>query len=181
MRKDRGGSNPLRQMMRHAFRHAPRIDEYESGAMGKNQFGNTIVDFSPHLRGGDGPEFLARNFDGNIESASMATVHNPDIPVRLCKSCYFIQGSNGCRQADPLRRRSTSLSDQAVEPRRRQREMRATLVVDDGVDFVKDEGACGGKSGSSLLGSQEDVERLRSRDQNMRGTASHFLPIRGIG
>jgi hypothetical protein len=84
--------------------------------MRENHLGNAIVDFAPHFVGGYSSEFITRNFDGDVEVSAMTTVDDPDIPVRLHESRYFVQRANGRRQPNALRDAATRLQDQIVEP-----------------------------------------------------------------
>ena len=60
--------------------------------------------------------------------------------------------------------------------------MRASFIWRDGVDFIHDNGPYRLKYSAALLCRQEDVERLRRGDENMRGTFEHLLAIahRGV-
>ena len=50
VRGDQLLAQPRRQLARHAFGHAPRVDEDERGAVLLDQLGEAFVDLLPHLR-----------------------------------------------------------------------------------------------------------------------------------
>ena len=60
--------------MRDALGQAARVDEDQRGAVGGDVAGEAVVDLVPHLAGGDGAEFVARDFDGEIHLAAVADV-----------------------------------------------------------------------------------------------------------
>src|ERR1700680_2977187 len=67
---------PLTKMMRHALRETPRVDKNQRRAMLRGQRGDAIVDFAPHFVGRDGAELASRNFNGQIEYAPVAYLHD---------------------------------------------------------------------------------------------------------
>ena len=54
----------LGQRERDALAHPARADEHQRRAVRANQLRDAVVDLGPHLVACDGPEFVARNFDG---------------------------------------------------------------------------------------------------------------------
>ena len=98
---------------------------------------NTVVNLVPHLRAGDGAEFVARNLDGKVHLAPMA--HVDDSCVRTKQARHFFDRLYRRGKADPLQ----PAAGERIEPRQRQRQMRAALVVRDGVNFVDDHGRGG--------------------------------------
>ena len=103
----------------------------------QRQLGDAVVNLAPHFVAGDGAKLGRRNFDREVELAAMADVDDGrsrasragqemrDLLDRLLRR----------RQADarrPVR--------QQVKPLQRERQVRAALVVGDGVDFVDDHG-----------------------------------------
>ena len=71
-----------------------------------------------------------------------------------------------------LRRRQADAQQAAAAQRRqpleRQRQVRAALVRRDGVDLVDDHGARGREHRAAGLGAEQDVERLRRGDDDVR-------------
>ena len=64
----------LAKMHGDAFSQCARVDEHQRGAVLQCEFGEAVVDLAPHFVGGDGTQFGARDFDGEIELAAMADV-----------------------------------------------------------------------------------------------------------
>ena len=72
----------------------------------------------------------------------------------------FFDRADGGGEADALRARAVG---KGVEARERESEMRAALVVGDGVDFIDDDGAYVFRRASArFLGGQQDIERFRA-------------------
>ena len=64
-----------------------------------------------------------------------------------------------------------------LQPLQRQRKMRASLVVGNRVNLVNDHGFDGLQDFAALRGGQQDVERFRCGDQNMRGMNQERSPF----
>ena len=62
---------------------------------------------------------------------------------------------------------------EGFQPFERERQVRATLIVSDGMDLIDDHGFDIVQDGSASLGRKQDVERLWSGDQNMRRAFQH--------
>jgi hypothetical protein len=71
------------------------------------------------------------------------------------------------------RREAVVAADQSVQPLQREREVRAALVVGDGVNLIHDHGAHAGEVLAALAGGQQQVERLRRGDQDVRRMLEH--------
>ncbi len=78
-------------------------------------------------------------------------------------------------QADPLQPPAA----QCRQPFERQRQMRAALVGRHGVDLVHDHGFGGGQHCAARRGAEQDVERLRRGDDDVRRAAAHALALAG--
>ena len=83
-----------------------------------------------------------------------------------------------------LRRRESNpsrpLLGDVIEPRQRERQMRAALVANDGVDFVDDYGANRAQDLARALRRQHQVERLGCGDQDLRRPLDNRLTL-GLG
>ena len=66
---------------------------------------------------------------------------------------------------------------QRLQPLQRERQVRAALVVGDGVDFVHDDGLDIAQNRAALFRGQQDVERLGRGDQNVRRPLQHRPPL----
>jgi hypothetical protein len=80
----------------------------------------------------------------------------------------------GRRQPDPDRDPPMLLADQPIEALEAEREVGAALVAGDGVDLVDDHRADVAEGGAALLGGEQDVERLRRGDQDVRRPLGHL-------
>ena len=77
------------------------------------------------------------------------------------------------RKADAHRR----LVSQRFQPLERKRQVRAALVVGDGVNFVDDHGLDVAQDGAALVRGQQNVERLGRGHQNVRRALQHRAPL----
>ena len=69
--------------------------------------------------------------------------------------------------------------DQPIEPLEREREVRAALVAGDRVDLVDDHRAQLAERRAALLGGQQDVQRLRRGDEDVRRPLRHLRALAG--
>ncbi len=79
----------------------------------------------------------------------------------------------GCGEPD-AHRRSIGQRFQSLQ---RKRQMCAALVIGDGVDFVNDNGFNIAQNRTTSLSGQQNVERLRRGDQNVRWPLQHGPPF----
>src|SRR5215472_17494074 len=99
---------------------------------------NAVVDLVPHFVGSHWTKFTAGNFDGQVELAAMTDLHDHRIgPVRAGQKLghqldWFLRGGKADARQE--------LACQAVETLKRERQMSATLIVGDRVNFVDDDG-----------------------------------------
>ena len=75
----------------------------------------------------------------------------------------------GGRQPDALQRPAHDVP----QPLQAERQVRSPARIDHGMDFVHDHRAHGAEHRPAALGGQEQVERLRGGDQDVRGRAQH--------
>jgi hypothetical protein len=66
---------------------------------------------------------------------------------------------------------------QRLQPFQRERQMHAALVVGHRVNLVHDHGFNIAQNRPALLRREQDVERFRRRDQNVRRTLQHQPPV----
>ncbi len=167
-------ADPLAQMHRQTFRQPPRVDEHQRRAMLQRQLRQAVVDLAPHFVGGDRTQFRRGHFDRKIELAPM-----PDVDDRRHRPpCSSQEVRN--RLDRLLRRRQSNarwLFRQPVEPLQRNRQMRAALVIGDGVNFIDDDSLDVVQDGAALVGGQQDVQRLGRGHQDVRRTTQHVAPL----
>ena len=96
-------SSPSRspERMGDAFRQPPRIHKNQRRAVRQDEFRHAIVDLVPHLGAGDGAQFVARNFYGQIHLAAVSDVD--DSRVRAEQAGHFFDRLHGRGKADSLR------------------------------------------------------------------------------
>ena len=178
-------ADALRELVRDPLREPPRVDEDERRAVLRDQLGDALVDLAPLLGRGDRLEVSRRQLDGEVEVALVAEVD--DRAVRLAVRIEAIGADEEARDLldRPLRRRESDargplaagLGDELVEPRQREGEVAASPVAGDGVDLVDDHGADAPQVLAAALGGDQQVERLRRGDQDVRRLAHHRLPL----
>ena len=86
----------------------------------------------------------------------------------------FFDGLDRRRQPDALRLRAL---DQRIQPRQRQRQVRAALVVGHGMDLVHDHGPRGAQHAPRAFRGQQNEQRFRRGDQDVRRLLAHLLPL----
>src|SRR5713101_1778048 len=131
-------SQALGQMVRDALGQAPCVYEDERGRMLIGELREAIVNFAPHFIRGHGTEFARGHFDRKIHLAAMADLHDGGIVVvRASQEVRnrldgFLRGG----EADA----GESLAGELVQALERKGQMRAALVVSNGVNFIDDNG-----------------------------------------
>ena len=130
---------------------------------------------------------LDRDLDRDVVRLAAAGVHDLDRP-RLPPAAAACRLPAAQEPGDlferPLRRREANALQrtfrraQDFEPFQRQEEVSAALRGDDGVDLVDDDGVDGAQDVPGIR-SQEQVERLGRRDQDVRRRPCHPGPVGG--
>ena len=166
-------SQTLTQMVRDSFRQPARVDENQRGAIRGDQFGQPVVDSTPHLIARDRAEFVTRHFHRHFHLATMADVDNLRLVAQEARD--FFQRLYGRRQTDSLRPAS-----QSIQPRQRERQMTSALIVRDRVNLIDNDGPHAGEHFARSFRRQENIERLRRGHQNVRTLAEHPLAIRRL-
>ena len=155
-------SQPLGEMMRHAFRESASIYKHEGRPMLPYEFRDSIVNFVPHLVRSHRTQFAGRHFDGEIHLALMPDLHNDGIgPSASCKKMRdqldgLLRGGQTDAKRGPIGKRFQSLQ--------RQRQMGAAFVIGNGVNLVDNYGLDAAQHFAAFSRSQQDVERFRSGD-----------------
>src|SRR5215472_7813876 len=135
---DRIFSQAFAKMMRHALGQSARIDKNKGGAVLRGQRSDTIVNFVPHFVGRHGAEFTSGNFDGEIQFAAMANLH--DVRSRLFRARQKISNEFNRLLRGGKTDARKPLSGQMVEAFEGERQMRAALIVRNSMDFIHDNG-----------------------------------------
>ena len=163
---DRVFSQSFAEMMRHALGQPARVDKNKRGTMLGGKRRDAIVNLVPHFVRCHGPQLAAGNFDGKIEFAAMADLHDfwGDEVCAGQKIGHEFNGLLSCGKANARK----TFAGQMIEAFERERQMCPALVVCNGVDFVHDDGLDGPQDLAAPRGGQQDVERFWSRYQNVR-------------
>ena len=74
-------AKPFRQVMRHSLRQTAGVHEDQRGAMLAHELRDAVVDFIPHLMRRDRAQFAGGNFDGKVELALVADLHDRRDPA----------------------------------------------------------------------------------------------------
>jgi hypothetical protein len=128
--------------MGHPLRQPTRVDEHQRAAVRLNQFGQSAVGLGPLFVRADGGQFAGRDLDAQVELPQVPDVQHrairlavgPDVFHADQEAGNVVDGPLRGRQADPHRRQFA----ECLEPFQRQRQVRASLIASQGVDFVDD-------------------------------------------
>ena len=185
-------AHSLGQMTRDALGLAARVDEHERGAVLAHELGEPIIDLVPHLSRHDRFERCRRYLEGKIAPSRVTGIDDAALPRRPRTGCRAALAAMLADQKardllDGLLRRRQSdarqlpageaAAGERLEALQRKRQMCTAFVVRDGVNLVDDHGAARRQHLSPRNRGEQDVERLRRRDQNVRGCASHARPL----
>jgi hypothetical protein len=142
-----------------------------------DQLGQPVVHLAPHLGRHHRSQRRARHLDGEVALAHMAGVDDLDFVFALAdqEARHLVQRLHGGRQAYAHR----GPFAQRFQPLQRQHQVRAALAAGHGVQLVDDDAFHRLQHGAARLGAQQDVERLRRGDQDVRRLAAHALALRG--
>jgi len=149
-------AQPFGEIVSYTLGQPAGIDEHQRGAVCLDQLRHAIVNFAPHLVGGDRPEFIAGHFHRKLHLAAMSDVDN--LRAVAQEGGDVFERFHCGRKTDPLGLRSTVLFHQVVEAGEREREVRAALVIGHRVDLVDDEGAHFGQHFARLGGREQDEQ-----------------------
>src|SRR6476646_6423607 len=171
MRADVFLSNTLGQIVREPLDQPTGIDEHQGRTMRLRKLDDAVVNLIPHLIAGNRAEQGCRNLNREIELALVTDID--DDWIRASVSCEKMR--NVFNRL--LRRRKTDADRrpmrQRLKPLERKREMRAALVIGYGVNFINDYGLNISQDGPALFRREEDVERLRRGNEDVRWAFEH--------
>ena len=178
VRRHRIVAQALAQVAGQPFGEAPRVHEHERRPVFPDEAGEPLVILLPDLGRHHRFERRARQLDGQIERAAVAFVDDRAIAGAAAAVRRRVTGQERgdgfdrrlCRrEADALERRCRDL----LEPLEGQREVRAAAGVDDRVNLVDDDRLDGPEHRPAALAGQQQEQRFRRRDQNVRRLPQH--------
>ena len=161
----------LGEVPRGALGEPTRIDEDERRLVGTDQLGEPIVDLGPDLVGHDRLERRARQLEREIALAHMTLVDDRAIGVGPTRQVlgHPIERLRRRGNADP----NGASRAKGGEPLERKREMGAALVAGERMDLVDDDGAHRREHAPPRCRGQQDIERFRRRDEDVRRLPPH--------
>ena len=164
-------AEPFRKLMRHSFCQPSRIDEKQRRTMLSDEFHHPVVNFVPHLVGGDRAQSAGRNFDREIKLPPVSNVDDHRVGTAIAgkKVRNLFDWFLCCRQTNAHRR----TIGQRFQSFQREREMSAAFVVSHGVDFIHDYSFDIAQDCAASFRCQQNVQGLRGSDQNVRRTLQH--------
>ncbi len=143
--------------------------------MGLDQIRQVVVDLCPDLALHDRRQRGRRQGQSEIAIAHMPGVD--DLRALAIGAGQVVRHQlnrpAGRRDADLLR----PGLEQRLEARQREREMRAALVAGERVDLVDDDRPDRAQHSTPRVRCQENIERLRRRDEDVRRVPKHARPL----
>ncbi len=172
---DRFFAEPIAQVAREALRHPPGIHEDEGRAVLLNQRRQSVVVLLPDLVRHHRVEERLRYFDAEVELTL----------VSLVNDCAWIARGAHEKSRDGLDRLLGGRQTQAqqwtlrhvLQPFERQREVRTSASADHGMDLVHDHRANRSQHLAASLGRQEQIQRFRRGDEDVRRRLQHRRPL----
>ena len=170
------GAQALGELAGHPLDQPARVDKDQGRAVRLDQLGQPVIDLLPDFARHDRLERRGRDFEGEITLPAMACVDDPALCVgsdQKPRDCFdrLLCG----RQADPQQRAAA----EGREALQRQRQMRTAFVWRQRVDLVDDDGAHRRQHFAAGVGAEQDVERFRRGDDDVRRRAAHALALAG--
>ena len=140
--------------------------------------GDAVVELGPLLVGAHRAELVLGHLDRQVEVAALADVDDRRAAAAPSdqQARRHLERPHRRRQADALRA-ARRRRHQRVEPLERQRQVRAALVGRDGVDLVDDHRAHVAQRPPPRLRRQQDEQRLRRGDQDVRRPPRRLAPL----
>ena len=176
-------SEPFAQLVGDSLGHAAGVDEHQRGPVTGHVGRDHVQDLRRLLRRGDRAELVVGQFQGQVQPPAMTGIHDRAArrPVRVVPVRARADQQPGDRldrplgggQAHPLHR----LPGDVRQPLQGEGQVRAALVPGHRVDLVHDHGAGAAQHGPAPFGGQQQVERLRRGDQDVRRVLEHGGPL----
>jgi len=191
--------------VRGPLRQPAIVGEDERGAVAHHVAQHLRDNGRPDGRAGQVAEILHRRHDLQVERLPVTRVHDshgpgcwrslslpgPRSPGCACRFAVrqrverltpqeprgLLQRAHGCGQPDAL----DASTGEVFEPFEAQREMHSALLPDESVDFVHDDRPHGLEHIAGARAGQDQVERFRRGDEDVRRLAHHRLAGRGRG
>ena len=168
------------QMPRHPLGGAAGVGEDQRGAVGLGEPRQPVVDLAPDLVRHHRLQRRIGKLDGQIALTVVAGIDDGEgiVPRADEEPRHLLDRLLRRRHADPQRR----VVAERCQPLQRQRQMRAALVAGQRMDLVHNHRLHRLQHLAPACGRQQDIERLRCGDENMRRLLAHLraLPRRCV-
>ena len=158
------------------------LGEDQRGAVGLDQLGELLEGGIPDRIALGGEEIVDRGHDLQVELPREPGIHDAGLAPGGAgeEGQRFLDGPDGGRAADPLGPGSgLPRFHQRLQALQREGQVGAALVAQQRVYLVHDDEARLGQGGPETLGGEQDVQRLRRGDEDVRRPAGHGLPLGG--
>ena len=168
-------AEPLAEQVREAFGETARVDEHERRAVLGDELRDPVEDVGHLLGGRDGFELTVGQLEREVEVALVPAVDDRrEVAITDEQARDRLDGT--LRRGQPDTRRA--LLAERFEPFEGEGEVRAALVVCDGVDLVDDDRLRGAHEVAAALARDEQVQRLGRRHDERRRSAQHRRALR---
>ena len=166
---------PVREVAGDALGQPAGIDEHDRGSVIGRERGQAIVDLDPDLVGHDRLQRRRRQFQPEVPVTHVALVDDPTgRAIRADEKLHHgVHGPGGGRNPHPHGRPPA----QCRQPLQGNRQVGAPLVARQRVNLVHDDRLHRPQHAAPGLGGQQDIQRLRRRDQDVGRLAAHFGPL----
>ena len=183
VRRHRFLAETLAEVPRGALGHAARVDENQRGAVQLHQLRHARVDLFPLLVRHHRSQRRLRQFERQVALLRIADID--DLALRRAvyhgtgadqKTRHFVDRLLRGRQADA---RQPPIAGERLQTLQRQRQMAAALARCQRMDLVDDHGAHRAEHLAARHRSEQHVQRLGRRHQDVRRLAQRLLPFAG--
>ena len=173
------GADALGEEARRALREAAVVDEDERRPVRRDQLGEPVVQLVPDLVRHDGFERRAGQFEREVALAHVAGIHDLDVGFAVAhqKAGHVLERLHRRGESDAHGR----LAAERVQPLEREHQVRAALAARDRVQLVHDHALDALQHRAAGFRGQQDEERLRGRDQDVRRGLAHAVALEGRG
>ena len=174
-----GGALQLAQSQRCPFRLVSAVGENECGIVAGNLGEEQLIGARPQGVVAGFEEVRQRRHHLHVQLLSHACIDDGararfSVGIRACEvSGYLIERAQRGRAADPLKRPS----DPSLQSFQANSQMDPAFVVTHGVHFIDDDGPDAFQIRRHLLSAEEQIERFRRGDQDVRRLPDHPGPF----
>ncbi len=181
-------TDTLRQLVADLFNQTPRVNENKRGSVPLRQCCELVIEFGPHGRGSNRTQLVGGHFNCEVQRAPLSYLHDHRrLAVGMAtgeKAGDKFNGilrrreANALRSAMPAGRHRTRAqpvfpADQGFQSLQTQRKVGAAFVVGYCVDLIDDQRAHAPQMLPRLARREQEIQRLRRGDEDVRGMLQH--------